>query len=152
RFPNLTHLSLDISPSHKIKFDHFKLTHLLSEYCTRLTHLSVAGVFQSATSAGALLHLSKTLVCLEYIDLSRTPVLHERYGNPNLTSWDENPEGFINAQGVRLLDRLYWEGAWRRVRILVLRKCGFTKDMEGDVRGRILSKRAGKGWIQIITS
>jgi hypothetical protein len=148
RFPNLTHLSLDVSPIHAVKVDHLKLVHILSQHCTRLTHLSIAGVFTSATSASALIHLSKTLVCLEYIDLSLTPVLHERYGNPYLSAWDDNSR---NSQEGRLLDRLNWEGAWRKVRVLVVRKCGFTRDMERDVREGILGKRGGKGWIQIIT-
>jgi hypothetical protein len=148
RFPSLTHLSLDVSPVHTLKIDHLKLAHILSQHCSRLTHLSIAGVFTSATSASALIHLSKTLVCLEYIDLSRTPVLHERYGNPYLSAWDDNSE---NSQRGRLLDRLNWEGAWRKVRVLVVRKCGFTRDMEKGVREGILGIRGGKGWIQIIT-
>jgi hypothetical protein len=149
RFLNLTHLSLDVPPAHKISFDHLKLAHILSEQCSRLTHLSIAGVFPYPTTSSALIHISKSLVCLEYIDLSRTPVLHERYRIPYLSSWDESPESTVEEG--RLLDRLNWEGAWRRVRVLVVRNCGFTRDMEKDVRDGILGKRGGKGWIQVIT-
>lgn len=152
RFSNLTHLSLDVSPVHTPKFDHLKLVQTLSQHCSRLTHLSVAGIFTSATSASALVHLSKTLACLEYIDLSRNPVLHERYGNPYLSTWRDAPQEFQNAKGERLLDSLNWEGAWRRVRVLVVRKCGFTLDMEQDVQKCIIDKRGGKGWIQVVTT
>jgi hypothetical protein len=152
RFPNLTHLSLDISPTYTPKFDSLKLAHILTQNCTRLTHLSLAGVFPSATSAGALIHLSKYLVCLEYVDLSRTPALHERYGFPHIT-WDHrtsehDKEGIV--QRTNLVDRLNWEGGWRNVRTLVVKKCGFDESLEKELRGSIAARRGVGGWIRII--
>ncbi len=152
RFPNLTYLSLDISPAHNPKFSRFKLAKVICKHCHRLTHLSLQGVFTSATASSALIYLSRNLLCLEYIDLSRNTALHERYGNPYLSAWDEEPQSFVNAQGGRLLDRLSWDGAWRNVRTLVIKKCRFTKDMENGIRMGIISKRGGTGWIHIITS
>jgi len=72
RFPNLTHLSLETSSLHSVKIDHLKLVHVLSQQCPRLTHLNLAGVLPPG-SGSSLYQLSKTLVCLEYIDLSRNP-------------------------------------------------------------------------------
>jgi hypothetical protein len=156
RFPKLTHLSLDISPAHAPRFDRLKLATILSQNCTRLTHLSLAGVFDSSASASAIIHLSKNLVCLEYIDLSRTPALHERYGIPVLAEWEDDdtrplePYDF-DAKENRLVDRLSWDGAWRNLRVLIVKKCGFTKVSERELRDRILEKRGGKGWIQVVT-
>ena len=146
RFPNLTHLSLDISPVHKPQFDQMKLAHILTDHCTRLTHISLAGLFPSVTSAAALVYLSKHLVCLEYIDLSRTPMLHEEYGADYMSSWDT-----FSGGGIRVLDRLDWGGGCRNVRTLVVRKCGFTKEREDESRQCILNKRGGMPWIRIIT-
>jgi hypothetical protein len=150
RFPNLTHLSLDISSIRSPKFSRYKLVRVLCEKLPRLTHLSLAGVFASATSSSALIYLSRNLLCLEYIDLSRNMSLHERYGNPYMTAWEDTAEPYIAETG-RLLDRLSWEGGWRTVKTLVIKKCGFTKDMENEIRGRIVRKRR-RGWIKVITS
>jgi hypothetical protein len=153
RFPNLTHLSLDISPTYTPKFDSLKLAHIVTQNCTRLTHLSLAGVFRSATSAGALIHLSKHLVCLEYVDLSRTPVLHERYGFPLHITWDHKTSDHDKAgttQRMNLVDRLNWEGAWRNVRTLTVKKCGIDESLEKELRGSIATRRGVGGWIRII--
>lgn len=147
RFPNLTHLSLDISSAYTPKLDHNKLVHLLSHHCSRLTHLSIAGVFNTVISAGSLIRLSRELVCLEHIGLSRTPMLFGPYGNDHFEGW--NDEAF-NWDGARLLERLNWEGAWRKVRTLVIKECGFTKNQEKDVLDIILRKRRGNGRIEVI--
>lgn len=152
RFPNLTHLALDLSPPHNPKFNRSKLVKVLCKHCPRLTHLSLAGVFTSSATSSALIYLSRNLLCLEYVDLSRNPALHERYGNPYLSVWDATPQPFVNAPGGRLLERLSWEGAWLTVRTLVIKRCGFTKDMEDDIRTGIVNKRSGHGSIRIITS
>jgi hypothetical protein len=116
----------------------------------------LAGVFNSSTSASAIIHLSKNLVCLEYIDLSRTPALHERYGIPVLAEWEDDdtrhwePDDFDGKEHT-LIDRLSWDGAWRNLRVLVVKKCGYTKVSERELRNRILEKRGGKGWIHVVT-
>ena len=147
RFPNLTHLSLDISPVHKPQIDHLKLAHILSEQCTRLTHISLAGVFTTIKSAAGLVYLSKHLVCLEYIDLSRTNILHAKYGTDYTSSWDA-----FDWTGTPVLHRLDWGGGCRNVRTLVVRKCEFTRELEEEARKCILEKRSGMPWIRIITS
>jgi hypothetical protein len=147
RFPNLTHLSLDVSPIHKPQIDHLKLAHLLSDHCTRLTHISLAGLFTTITSVASLVYLSKHLVCLEYVDISRTPILHAKYGTDYTSSWDA-----FDWSGTPVLHRLDWGGGWRNVRTLVVRKCEFTKELEDAARTCILEKRGGPPWIRIITT
>ena len=93
RFPNLTHLSLETSSLHPIKIDHLKLANILSQQCPRLTHLNLAGVLPPG-SGGSLYQLSKTLVCLEYIDLSRNQDVLNGYidtggGGGETGSWDD---------------------------------------------------------------
>jgi hypothetical protein len=151
RFPNLTHLSLDISPAQSSKFDRLKLAHILSQNCTRLTHLSLAGVFNSAyNSAGAIVYLSRTLVCLEYVDLSRTSTLLEFY-DPRVYGWNENEQEQWR-QVPTVADSLHWDGAWRNVRTLVIEQCGFSLDSVRGLRDMITSKRGLGGWIRIIIS
>jgi hypothetical protein len=151
RFRNLTHLSLDASPVHPPKIDPLKLAHTLSQFCTRLTHLSVQGMFTSSsvTSASALVYLSRHLVCLEYIDMSRTPVLQQNYGWVE-SIWKDDPE-VVKGDGAnrRVFERLDWSGAWRLVRTVVVKRCGFPN--EADVREGILQWRGGKGWVHVIT-
>lgn len=156
RFPNLTHLSLDAAPVHVPKVDLLKLAHTLSESCTRLTHLSVAGIFPVATvtcstvtSASALVYLSKHLVCLEYVDLSRTPLLEETYGWDHSRWQDDTQVSDTPNKGWRVLERLDWSGAWRLVRTVVVKKCGSLT--ESEVRSVILKRRGGKGWVHVIT-
>ena len=154
RFHNLTHLTLDASPVHPPKFNTVRLAEILSENCTRLTHLSIAGVFTSAASGAALILLSKNLVCLEYIDLSRTPALRERYGMPVMSSWSVGYVDLDHEREGRLVDRLNWGGAWRLVRTLVVRKSGFTSDSGHELQDHIIKLRHGKGWkgwIQVVT-
>jgi hypothetical protein len=62
------------------------------------------------------------------------------------------PQEFVNARGGRLLDRLSWDGGWRTVKTLVIKKCGFTREMENDISMGIVNKRGGVGWVQVITS
>ena len=150
RFPNLTHLSLDVSPLHPPNIDPFKLAHVLSEFCTRLTHLSVAGIFHSSsvTSASALIYLSKHLVRLEYIDMSRTPILQLDYGCVD-SLWENDPQG-VKGDGANwtVFDRLDWAGSWRLVRTVVARNCG--RLTEAAARKGILQRRGGKGWVHVI--
>jgi hypothetical protein len=149
RFPNLTHLSLDISPAQSSKFDRLKLAHILSQNCTRLTHLSLAGVFNSAyNSASALVYLSRNLVCLEYVDLSRTSTLLEFYGPP-VYGWNESEQAQWK-QVPTVADSLNWDGAWRNVRTLVIEQCGFNPDSARGLRDNITSKRGLGGWVRII--
>lgn len=151
RFPNLTHLSLDASPFHTPKIDPLKFAHTLSECCTRLTHLSVPGMFSSSTvtSASALVYLSKHLVCLEYIDMSRTPVLADNYTWVE-SIWKDDTEG-VQGPSIywRVLERLDWPGAWRLVRTVVMKRCGNLT--EAEIRAGILERRGGKGWVHVIT-
>ena len=149
RFVNLTHLTLDISsyPKPGLSIDYLKLAQILSEHCTRLTHLSLAGIFTTNTSSvsGALLYLSKHLVCLEYIDLSRAPRISARINRPDLDKESSN-----RNEWVPLLHTLDWGGAWRNVRTLVIWRSGFTKKSADDARKCILEKRGGMPWIRII--
>jgi hypothetical protein len=170
RFPNLTHLSLDIYPIRPAQFDLISLAQTLSQNCTRLTHLSLAGVFNSVTPSNtsaartALILLSRSLVCLEYIDLSYCTVLG-KYGHmypPRPVDeerrvqqhvyhsglWDDDVSAHDNASG--LLGQLNWGGAWRNVRFLVIKRCGFTLEMQTDIRDQIMERRGGKGWIYVM--
>jgi hypothetical protein len=171
RFPNLTHLSLDIYPIRPAQFDLISLAQTLSQHCTRLTHLSLAGVFNgpmlsNAPSARtALILLSRSLVCLEFIDLSYCIVLleynHVYFPEPvdeerrvhdvhDLGSWDDDLSAHSNTGG--LLGRLNWGGAWRNVRNLIVKRCGFTTEMEKTIRDQIVERRGGKGWINVVTA
>lgn len=182
RFPNLTYLSLETSALHPIKVDSLKLVNILSRECTRLTHLNLAGIFPPG-SGSSLYQLSKWLVCLEYIDLSRNVDVLNGY----IDTWDINPQEEANwdndgmevnvpadrddgtqihsdpqvASGVnssqkvggnwtRVVDALNWEGGWRRVNILVAKKCGSRKGDERDIQEMIFAKRKERGWIQVV--
>jgi hypothetical protein len=93
RFPNLTHLSLETSSIHATGIDPLKLVNVLSGQCLRLTHLNLAGVLLPS-SGSCLYQLSKSLVCLEYIDLSRNVGLLD---------------GYIETWGVDSRDRSSWD-------------------------------------------
>jgi len=179
RFPNLTHLSLETSSLHPLKIDHLKLAHVLSQQCPRLTHLNLAGVLPPG-SGGSLYQLSKTLVCLEYIDLSRNqdalnghidtggrggeagswddigseptdPRWYERGGRRSLgATVDSRPATLRTGSWTRVLEALNWEGGWRLVKVLVARKCGFNTESERVIQAKIFAKRGERGWIQVV--
>ena len=174
RFPNLTHLSLERSSIQPAKIDHLALVNVLSRQCSRLTHLNLAGVLPHG-SGGSLYQLSKSLVCLEYIDLSRNiEAIHSHidfWGQDSWgsASWDDewdvaNRAGSANVDGRRVMSgvggagrvwrpvlyALNWEGAWRRVSCLVARKCGFGKEAERELQEKIFQKRGERGWTQVV--
>lgn len=178
RFPNLTHLSLERSSLQSSKIDHLALVNVLSRQCSRLTHLNLAGILPRG-SGGSLYQLSKSLVCLEYIDISRNVegvrtyidlLGQDAWGS---VSWDDGRDdgrdvlnhavnssvdgrqvttgiGAEKPDWIPLLHALNWDGGWRRVSCLVARKCGFEKEKEGKLQLKIFEKRGDRGWTQVV--
>jgi hypothetical protein len=175
RFPNLTHLSLERSSLHPAKIDHLTLVNVLSRQCSRLTHLNLAGILPRG-SGGSLYQLSKSLVCLEYIDISRNVEGVNTYIDLfgldawGSVSWDDEGRDLITHAGasgvdgrqvmtgvgvekpdwIPLLQALNWDGGWRRVSYLVARKCGFEKEAERKLQEKIFEKRGDRGWTQVV--
>jgi hypothetical protein len=140
RFPNLTHLSLDMtSVAHTLDFPN-----LLARELPQITHLSLAGVFSGENVVSGLILLSRKMVCVEYVDLSYMMML-SRKGGVFSVGWTYEIEERETG-----LDRLDWSGGWRGVRTLVIRECGYLSGMERDIREAISRKRHGKGWVDVV--
>jgi hypothetical protein len=175
RFPNLTHLSLERSSLQPAKIDHLTLVNVLSRQCSRLTHLNLAGILPRG-SGGSLYQLSKSLVCLEYIDISRNiEGVHTQIDLWGQDAWGsvsawEDERDVVNQAGSSHVDErqvttrvagekrgwspllyaLNWDGGWRRVSCLIARKCGFEKEAERKLQEKIFEKRGDRGWTQVV--